>query len=86
MKDRNYTWETDNLIAALREHRNSLANELEKSEVENNTLLAKVVELEIQVGQLKTEDKRKGYLLKEYANAIMSSSIPSGSGRVGEPQ
>jgi len=55
MKDRNYTWETDNLIAALREHRNDLARMLDKSEEENHALLSKVVELEIQMGQLEEQ-------------------------------
>ena len=85
MKDRNYTWETENLIGALREHRNSLANELEKSEVENNTLLAKVVELEIQVGQLKMEAEERDRLLEDYANEFLSNPI-LGGGKVGEPQ
>lgn len=66
--------QVDNLIAAVKGHRDYIQEQLERVDMENGTLLAKVVELEIQVGQLKMEAEEKDRLLEDYANLMMDMS------------
>jgi len=78
-------YEADNLVAALREHRNSLARDLDRSEDENRALLSKVAALEIQVDQLKMKDEEHEQLVKHYM-ALLYNLEEYPSGIAGEPQ
>jgi uncharacterized protein involved in exopolysaccharide biosynthesis len=87
MDDPITVYEADNLIASLREHRNFLANELEKSVEDYNTLFAKVVELEIEVSQLKMEAEEYETRIEQYLITLDLLTVKESlSGIVGEPQ
>jgi len=72
---------TEQLIAALRQHRDHLEREVQEVLELNSQLLAANVELEIQVGQLKMKLEDANW---DLSRAYKFVDVPRG--RKGEPQ